>query len=545
MKSLTRLALLIGVVWPVIGQADLLGEGSAHYAACVTCHGPDGRGVKVESLTMAPSLWESDIVKGDPSVLALIIFKGIKKESPQYVQQMLALENVLDDEKTAEVMNYVRQSFGGVKGSVNPKQVARWRKQYNKIPPLLTRGDIEGMLIKTRGVAYLVKDFAWKEYKGSWEKLPDFNTLKPVREGEGGKPLIDLGLAQSKDGLGMVFTSVLTLPTEDVYEFTTASDDGSDLWINGKQVVNNDGVHGVQAKSGKVKLAAGEHRMMVRFFERSGGEELMVSVKAKSLGGEISLSKKKMKKGGGRRAPRSIPLTPEFEGEAVLYRNFISGSNPRGIAVGYPGGLNLCWDADVMNLSMLWRGGFMDAGRHWSGRGSGSQAPSGSEVTEVGKGFPLMEVNSPETAWLNEAHKVAYKYAKDSAERNSEKTFIGRHPDYRFKGYSLDEKRFPTFKYRFKQLEVSDRFRPAGPAGHPFMERTLSFHGEAGPNTQFRIARDASDAGGAVTSNGLTISVKGGEFLLRGQEAFVEVKGGTTLKITYAWEHPPVSEETL
>jgi mono/diheme cytochrome c family protein len=56
------------------------------------------------------------------------------------------------------------------------------------------------------------------------------------------------------------------------------SDDGSKLWINGRLAVDNDGVHAPQNKSGKVKLAAGKHAIVVGFFEQAGGEELHVHV---------------------------------------------------------------------------------------------------------------------------------------------------------------------------------------------------------------------------------------------------------------------------
>ena len=39
------------------------------------------------------------------------------------------------------------------------------------------------------------------------------------------------------------------------YTFATISDDGSRLFINGKQVVDNWGLHGNRKRTGKVELA--------------------------------------------------------------------------------------------------------------------------------------------------------------------------------------------------------------------------------------------------------------------------------------------------
>ncbi len=66
--------------------------------------------------------------------------------------------------------------------------------------------------------------------------------------------------------------------------------------------------------------------------------------------------------------------------EPVIYRNFIEGAGNRGIAVGYPGGVNLAWSAESMNLALIWRGAFIDAGRHWNSRGGGHETPLGYDV---------------------------------------------------------------------------------------------------------------------------------------------------------------------
>jgi len=46
---------------------------------------------------------------------------------------------------------------------------------------------------------------------------------------------------------------------EGKYNFFTRSDDGSRLWINEKQVVDNWGLHGAREKKGTVELKAGWH----------------------------------------------------------------------------------------------------------------------------------------------------------------------------------------------------------------------------------------------------------------------------------------------
>ena len=61
---------------------------------------------------------------------------------------------------------------------------------------------------------------------------------------------------------------------EGSYTFSLNSDDGSELFINGVQVIDNDGLHGDVRLNGSVQLAAGAHDIEVRYFEAGGGATL-------------------------------------------------------------------------------------------------------------------------------------------------------------------------------------------------------------------------------------------------------------------------------
>ncbi len=69
----------------------------------------------------------------------------------------------------------------------------------------------------------------------------------------------------------------------------------------------------------------------------------------------------------------AIVLTPDKQ--PIIYRNFIEGLSPRGIAVGYPERVNLAWDADRMNLALIWKNDFIDASKHGSAAGQASKVP--------------------------------------------------------------------------------------------------------------------------------------------------------------------------
>jgi hypothetical protein len=58
----------------------------------------------------------------------------------------------------------------------------------------------------------------------------------------------------------------LKAPKSGEYVFEIASDDGGRLLIDGKKVVEHDGLHGAELKKGKVKLEQGDHEIRVEYF---------------------------------------------------------------------------------------------------------------------------------------------------------------------------------------------------------------------------------------------------------------------------------------
>ena len=60
------------------------------------------------------------------------------------------------------------------------------------------------------------------------------------------------------------------------YNFFTKSDDGSRLWVDGKKIVDNWGLHGSREKTGTIKLEAGWHDVRAIHFENAGGASMIV-----------------------------------------------------------------------------------------------------------------------------------------------------------------------------------------------------------------------------------------------------------------------------
>lgn len=83
---------------------------------------------------------------------------------------------------------------------------------------------------------------------------------------------------------GARVTTTLDVAVGGTYTFTTTSDDGSILFINGTQVVNNDGPHASQTASGTIDLDPGQFEITVLYFENGGIENLSATISGPDTG---------------------------------------------------------------------------------------------------------------------------------------------------------------------------------------------------------------------------------------------------------------------
>ena len=102
----------------------------------------------------------------------------------------------------------------------------------------------------------------------------------------------DIDGFEAADQFVMRWRGSYSAPTTGSYTFSTRSDDGSMLYIDGVVVVDNDGLHGARTESGSVQLTAGSHSIMILFFENGGGAMLQAMVTAPGaaavvLGGDM------------------------------------------------------------------------------------------------------------------------------------------------------------------------------------------------------------------------------------------------------------------
>lgn len=123
----------------------------------------------------------------------------------------------------------------------------------------------------------------YKYYEGTWETLPDFSTLKPVKTGQSSNVDLNVRTTGHNDNFGFVWEGYITVPNAGDYTFETISDDGSKLYFNSKYIptalatVNNDGIHPAISAKATVHIAvAGSYPITISFFEKTGDEKMEV-----------------------------------------------------------------------------------------------------------------------------------------------------------------------------------------------------------------------------------------------------------------------------
>lgn len=131
------------------------------------------------------------------------------------------------------------------------------------------------------------------------------------------------------------------------------------------------------------------------------------------------------------------PILVDATSNTIL-RSFMdvpgSARIPHAVSVGSPQQVHYTYDMDRGMLLQVWRGGFLDATPMWHERGNGCSRPRGA-VQYLGKpAFTLSKLSSPDAAWI------------------SDSTGTG----YRPKGYVLDEKDRPAFRYLIYGSAVTD-----------------------------------------------------------------------------------------
>lgn len=156
-----------------VGMA-LMRKGSDHYSQlCFACHGPDGKGVvTTDGIHLAPPLAGSPRVLGSPDALTRILLHGLigEVDGRTYPGAMVPMK-ANDDQWMAEVLTYIRNSFGNTAPTITPAEVSAIRAASGDRAPY-TMAELSPYLAVSRDS---MKDWVFrashneKEIKRAWD----------------------------------------------------------------------------------------------------------------------------------------------------------------------------------------------------------------------------------------------------------------------------------------------------------------------------------------------------------------------------------------
>jgi hypothetical protein len=131
-----------------------------------------------------------------------------------------------------------------------------------------------------------------------------------------------------------------------------------------------------------------------------------------------------------------------------ILRTFLpEGAGTRPVAVGYPGGVNIAFDTATCRLAYAWAGPFLDASPVWTNRGGRPAIVLGTKFWSAPSGHPwfLTDGEPPRPKGRDTDPAYGAQLPDDA---------LATGPRYvRFRGYTLDEQGYPTFRYSLADSE--------------------------------------------------------------------------------------------
>ncbi|GAA5122713.1 c-type cytochrome [Luteolibacter yonseiensis] len=467
---ISRLLLFFCAAGPLLAQ-----DGQQLFTLyCSACHGADGKGATGGTF---PPLAESPWLAGDPDRAVKVVLKGLTGPvdvlGKTYNLEMPPQGAVLPDDQIAAILTYVRSSWGNQAAAVTPDFVKTIRASVSDRNAPWTSEEILKLhplpLEKT-----VLTNLLSQAYSGKWSSLPDFSTLKAANVEEEHDGIISLKDSPFEDDFAIVWTADFQAPADAEYEFLLDADDAAAVILNGKTVTEIKGagpMNGSRVRKGKIKLTKGSHKFRLEFLELSDKQGIALGWK---LPGDAPWNWLTDEKAQQPKVREPIPIEA-VGNRPVIYRNFITGTTPRAIGVGFPGGLNLAYSADDLAPELLWTGKFIDGGPKWVERGTDNNPPAGENVVALNKSRTL-----PTSA--------------------------------RFKGYKLDPAGNPTFIVQIGQQILRDSWAAESGA----LVRKLSI---TGPSLEIQIPQPPE----------LTIDGANGKTSL-------QLNSGQPVTLTYRWK---------
>ena len=291
---------------------------------------------------------------GSPALLAALYLNGA---IVYYLQPLVAELEGADPGTYLEV----------TAGSLGVENV-RYSKRAGKSSEVDSEGNV--------ALSLPLIQYDYYDIEGSPDRIMDFAALSPAKQGYISR--FDLDAIKDKgSGYAVRFTAELDIPESGEYTFDMYTPASSRLYLDDRLVVDMAGPVANNRLTGSVELDRGVHNLRLEHYQNVGWNRLQLSYTAP---GGYTASLNDMTSG------RDIAMLPGGPSEIVetgerpyLLRSFLHFPPARiydyvekrthVISVGEGGGPHYSYDLRNGALLQAWRGGFVDAGLLWIGRG--------------------------------------------------------------------------------------------------------------------------------------------------------------------------------
>ncbi len=258
---------------------------------------------------------------------------------------------------------------------------------------------------------------------------------KPDETGKNVALTKDFGVGLSR--FLLIFKGNLDVEKDGSYSLIADYAGKAALSVDGKEVLPMSSEIYRNPRIAYVELKKGKHQIEMRYIKVWWKAELGLfaagpEIRPYALHAESSLPTPQ--------AVGEISIKPKSE--VAVVRSFIMFNGKKRthvISVGSPAGVHYSFDLNQGALLYAWRGDFADATQMWHERGEPQLLqPEGVKINFSGKPAVavLTDINASMPDSLDEYKTLIYK------------------------GYSLDNQGFPTYKYQYSGAEISQKFTP-------------------------------------------------------------------------------------
>jgi len=248
--------------------------------------GPDAEYLTDEILTRADSLWNKaealvsafpevhERVKRarlsvDYAIIARDMADGnayiINQEklflevNPSFLERVESFCSVAEKAGVIKLREY-GYTVGEFRADIKNKVQARSLKPIKPVKPESTNPEL-----------------VYRYFEGKWEKLPQFDRLKPTKTGQISQ--FKLPFEGNGETFGFTFKGYIKVPVDGIYTFFTRSDGYSDISIGSTEVIRNNSTDSLHERCGFIALKAGMYPVKATFFTKSGGRKFNVFYK--------------------------------------------------------------------------------------------------------------------------------------------------------------------------------------------------------------------------------------------------------------------------